>query len=163
PDAELERLQGLLAERFPGVAHGLTQELVGGRGLLLTWAGSDPALAPVVLMAHQDVVPATDVEHWTHAPFSGDVADGFVWGRGASRRPAAEAAHAGQADRHRARHVRVPRPVDGAAAALPLGQPLVRRAAAAPRTRRIAERQRDAPHHDRADAARCRSERERAR
>ena len=33
-------------------------------------------------MSHQDVVPAEGT--WEHAPFSGDIADGKVWGRGAS-------------------------------------------------------------------------------
>jgi carboxypeptidase PM20D1 len=36
-------------------------------------------------MAHMDVVPVVPgtEKDWTHAPFSGDIADGFVWGRGA--------------------------------------------------------------------------------
>lgn len=33
-------------------------------------------------MSHQDVVPAEG--EWIHEPFSGDIADGKVWGRGAS-------------------------------------------------------------------------------
>jgi carboxypeptidase PM20D1 len=33
-------------------------------------------------MSHQDVVPAEG--EWAHGPFSGDLADGKVWGRGAS-------------------------------------------------------------------------------
>ena len=33
-------------------------------------------------MSHQDVVPAEGT--WSHAPFSGDIADAKVWGRGAS-------------------------------------------------------------------------------
>src|SRR5574341_1239238 len=33
-------------------------------------------------MAHLDVVPA-ESDGWTHPPFAGDIADGFVWGRGA--------------------------------------------------------------------------------
>ena len=32
---------------------------------------------------HTDVVPAGDVKSWTSAPFSGDLRDGQVWGRGA--------------------------------------------------------------------------------
>ena len=31
---------------------------------------------------HTDVVPAGDIAAWTHGPFSGDIAEGFVWGRG---------------------------------------------------------------------------------
>src|ERR671917_2578267 len=34
------------------------------------------------LLSHVDTVLATPSE-WTHGPWSGDVADGFVWGRGA--------------------------------------------------------------------------------
>ena len=37
---------------------------------------------PLLLLSHLDVVPAPP-ELWTHDPFGGDVADGYVWGRGA--------------------------------------------------------------------------------
>lgn len=37
----------------------------------------------VVFLNHIDVVPAGDHEAWTHPPFSGTIADGYVWGRGA--------------------------------------------------------------------------------
>ena len=37
---------------------------------------------PLLLMSHADVVPAV-AKDWSHPPFSGDLADGFVWGRGA--------------------------------------------------------------------------------
>ncbi len=43
--------------------------------------GSDPSLAPVLAHAHLDVVPA-DPELWTVPPFSGEIRDGYVWGRG---------------------------------------------------------------------------------
>ncbi len=38
-----------------------------------------------MLLAHLDVVPAeiTPAARWTHPPFAGEIADGFVWGRGA--------------------------------------------------------------------------------
>jgi acetylornithine deacetylase/succinyl-diaminopimelate desuccinylase-like protein len=38
---------------------------------------------PIILLNHMDVVPA-DAERWTVPPFSGDIRDGFVWGRGAT-------------------------------------------------------------------------------
>ena len=53
--------------------------------LLVTLAGSDPALKSVMLMGHMDVVPVvpgTEAD-WTHAPFSGHVDDTYIWGRGA--------------------------------------------------------------------------------
>jgi acetylornithine deacetylase/succinyl-diaminopimelate desuccinylase-like protein len=37
---------------------------------------------PLLLYGHVDVVP-TDGQQWDHPPFSGEIADGFVWGRGA--------------------------------------------------------------------------------
>ncbi len=37
-----------------------------------------------MLTSHLDVVPADESEAggWTHPPFAGEVADGYVWGRG---------------------------------------------------------------------------------
>jgi len=69
---------------FPGVHASLAREVLGGLSLLYTWEGTDPSLPPVVLMGHMDVVPVPEpnLADWTHAPFSGDIADGFVWGRG---------------------------------------------------------------------------------
>ncbi len=37
----------------------------------------------IVLLTHIDVVPAGDEDGWTYPPFSGKIADGHVWGRGA--------------------------------------------------------------------------------
>ncbi|MBR85228.1 MAG: hypothetical protein CMM29_00300 [Rhodospirillaceae bacterium] len=37
---------------------------------------------PLLLLSHLDVVPA-EPDQWTHPPFSGTLADGYVWGRGA--------------------------------------------------------------------------------
>ncbi len=48
-----------------------------------TWKGSGGEGArSLILNAHIDTVEPGDPERWTHAPFSGDVADGAVWGRG---------------------------------------------------------------------------------
>ena len=70
---------------YPGFSKATTREIVGDYSLLYTWAGSDPSLKPILLMAHMDVVPVAPGSEgaWTHAPFSGDVEDGVVWGRGA--------------------------------------------------------------------------------
>jgi acetylornithine deacetylase/succinyl-diaminopimelate desuccinylase-like protein len=37
----------------------------------------------LLLLSHHDVVPARREDGWTHDPFAADVADGYVWGRGA--------------------------------------------------------------------------------
>jgi acetylornithine deacetylase/succinyl-diaminopimelate desuccinylase-like protein len=44
--------------------------------------GTDPALAPLLVHAHLDVVPA-DASEWSVPPFAGEIRDGYVWGRGA--------------------------------------------------------------------------------
>lgn len=83
--AEWDRLHEWLAASYP-LAHGkLTREIIDGRTLLYTWPGRSQALAPVVLMAHQDVVPVApgSESDWHHAPFGGELADGAIWGRGA--------------------------------------------------------------------------------
>ncbi|MET8566049.1 M20/M25/M40 family metallo-hydrolase [Streptomyces flaveolus] len=44
--------------------------------------GEDPSRPALLIHGHLDVVPANAVD-WTHHPFSGEIADGCVWGRGA--------------------------------------------------------------------------------
>jgi carboxypeptidase PM20D1 len=85
---DVAAFEGFLAwvERtYPAVMAELTVRRIGGYTLLLTWPGSDDTLAPVLLAAHYDVVPVVPgtEDEWTHPPFSGTVADGYVWGRGA--------------------------------------------------------------------------------
>jgi carboxypeptidase PM20D1 len=81
-DAAFAALKSDLARLFPRAHAAMTREDPGDRAILYTWKGSDRKLAPVVLCAHFDVVPAEDAAEWKRPPFSGDVADGFVWGRG---------------------------------------------------------------------------------
>ena len=45
-------------------------------------AGQDPARPALLVHGHLDVVPASAPD-WRHDPFSGEVADGCIWGRGA--------------------------------------------------------------------------------
>jgi acetylornithine deacetylase/succinyl-diaminopimelate desuccinylase-like protein len=45
----------------------------------LKGSGDEP---PLLLNAHLDVVPAV-ADEWTHPPFAGEIADGYLWGRGA--------------------------------------------------------------------------------
>ncbi|MFF3913545.1 M20/M25/M40 family metallo-hydrolase [Streptomyces sp. NPDC001852] len=44
--------------------------------------GGDPSRPALLIHGHLDVVPANAAD-WTHDPFSGEIADGCVWGRGA--------------------------------------------------------------------------------
>jgi carboxypeptidase PM20D1 len=78
-------LHRYLAESFPAAHRALKREVVAELSLLYLWPGSDPALAPALLLSHLDVVPvdAASEEAWTHPPFAGEIVDGHVWGRGA--------------------------------------------------------------------------------
>ena len=78
--AAFDALHATVRELYPRTYAELTVERVAERGLLLHWRGASDE-HPVVLMAHQDVVPVVP-EEWADDPFSGDVRDGAVWGRG---------------------------------------------------------------------------------
>jgi carboxypeptidase PM20D1 len=80
--SEFQGLQRLLEAEYPAAHAALELETVNDWSRLYTWRGSDPALAPVLLAAHVDVVPATG-DGWTHPPFAGVIEEGMVWGRGA--------------------------------------------------------------------------------
>lgn len=77
-------LHGFLETAYPRTHQALRREAVNDFSLLYTWPGSAPELAPVVLLAHLDVVPVEPgaKERWSHGAFAGDIAEGFVWGRG---------------------------------------------------------------------------------
>lgn len=82
--AAFRGLHDYLQATYPLVHATLTREIIGGLSLLYTWRGRDTTLAPIVIMGHFDVVPVTEsnLADWQHAPFSGEIADGYVWGRG---------------------------------------------------------------------------------
>jgi carboxypeptidase PM20D1 len=82
---EFRALASLLRAFYPRAHRALQQEAVNELSLLYTWPGRNPALAPVLLAAHLDVVPIDpgSGDDWTHPPFEGVVEDGVVWGRGA--------------------------------------------------------------------------------
>ncbi len=80
-----EQFRAFLAERYPKAHAAMQREIVGGHSMLYTWPGGDPAAAPIILLAHYDVVPVEPGTEgdWAHPAFEGVIADGFVWGRGA--------------------------------------------------------------------------------
>ena len=77
----------LAAECLAGVlaAEGiepLVLESAPGRGNVIARLKGTGEKPPLLLYGHTDVVPA-EPEHWSHPPFAGEIADGYVWGRGA--------------------------------------------------------------------------------
>jgi len=72
-----------LEKAYPNVHATLEKEIVGKAALLYRWKGTGKSDAkPLLLMAHQDVVPEGDHSKWTYPPYSGEIVDGYVWGRG---------------------------------------------------------------------------------
>src|SRR5437762_2174555 len=55
---------------------------VPGRGNVVARVKGDGSKAPLLLTAHLDVV-AVEPDKWTHPPFSAEIHEGYVWGRGA--------------------------------------------------------------------------------
>ncbi|MBR2485737.1 MAG: M20/M25/M40 family metallo-hydrolase, partial [Clostridia bacterium] len=82
-----DKFQQVLKEEFPLVFSNLEVFYPGkdkdseSRAILLKWRGKSDR-RPMVLMAHQDVVPASP-ENWKYDPYGGTLEDGKIWGRGA--------------------------------------------------------------------------------
>jgi len=72
-----------LAATYPLVHSQLQLKLVEGHSLWYTWRGKSAA-NPIVLLAHQDVVPIEEStrDQWLVDPFAGEVKEGYIWGRG---------------------------------------------------------------------------------
>ena len=70
----------VLEKLFPTVHEKLEKTEIDGN-LLFKWKGKSSE-KPILIMSHQDVVEATG--DWKYPPFSGEVAEGKVWGRGTS-------------------------------------------------------------------------------
>ena len=77
-----ERVAGWLDE--VGIAGELYESEPRRTTLVASWApeGTDLSLPPLLVHGHLDVVPA-NADDWTVDPFSGEIRDGCVWGRGA--------------------------------------------------------------------------------
>ncbi|MFG2429687.1 M20/M25/M40 family metallo-hydrolase [Streptomyces sp. NPDC048590] len=73
-----------VAERLAaaGVEPALLERTPGRTNVVARIEGTDPSADALLVHGHLDVVPA-EASDWTVHPFSGEVRDGVVWGRGA--------------------------------------------------------------------------------
>ncbi|MFE3638950.1 M20/M25/M40 family metallo-hydrolase [Streptomyces sp. NPDC059168] len=78
--AAAEYVAGKLAE--VGLEPEIFESHPGRASTVARIEGEDPSRPALLIHGHLDVVPANAAD-WTHDPFSGEVADGCVWGRGA--------------------------------------------------------------------------------
>ena len=76
---KFEKFQALLKELFPNVFKTMEMNTFDG-AMLLKWKAKNPKADPILFMSHQDVVEATG--DWKYPPFSGEIAEDRVWGRG---------------------------------------------------------------------------------
>ena len=72
-------------QTYPEVYRAMQLEMIEEHTILLKWQGEDSSLKPILLTAHYDVVPVVpgSEDEWSYPPFSGAIAEGYVWGRGA--------------------------------------------------------------------------------
>ncbi len=83
PDGELlaaRHVAGLLREA--GLEPEIVEPVPGRGSVHARLRGDGTGGEPFLLLSHLDVVPAP-AERWTHDPFAADLADGYVYGRGA--------------------------------------------------------------------------------
>jgi len=65
-----------------GIASTVVEPFPGRGSIVARLRGDGTGGDPLMLLSHLDVVPA-EPAGWRHDPFAGDLADGYVWGRGA--------------------------------------------------------------------------------
>jgi acetylornithine deacetylase/succinyl-diaminopimelate desuccinylase-like protein len=73
-------LEGVLADE--GLRPTVVEPFLGRGSIVTRVHGDGTGGDPLLLLSHLDVVPA-ETAGWSHDPFGGDLADGYVWGRGA--------------------------------------------------------------------------------
>ncbi len=80
------RFHALLEELFPLVHRHCEKTVINGLSLVYCLRAKTPASGskPALFTAHMDVVPVEEgtENDWIRPPFSGELAEGYVWGRG---------------------------------------------------------------------------------
>lgn len=78
---EFEKLHDVMEREFPNIHRTMEKTDLNGN-LIFRWKGKDSSKDGILLMGHQDVVPAAE-STWEHDPFGGVIEDGKIHGRGA--------------------------------------------------------------------------------
>lgn len=80
---ELDAARAIAAMLEASGVPGTVYEPFPGRGSVVArLRGDGTGGQPLLLLSHLDVVPAP-ADRWTHDPFAADIADGYLYGRGA--------------------------------------------------------------------------------
>jgi len=79
---EFGKLHQWLQKFYPTIYREFRLTEIGEAGLQFCFKADNPVKEPLMLMAHQDVVEVGDLAQWTYDPFSGELVDDCVYGRG---------------------------------------------------------------------------------
>lgn len=84
--AKFQNFHDYLEKTFPTVYANLNVDKVNTYALVFHWKGSDESLKPLMLTAHQDVVPVQKetLDDWTYPPFEGHYDGEYIYGRGST-------------------------------------------------------------------------------
>ena len=79
------RFHQFLQKTYPNIFSKLIKKELVKYTLVLKWPGKDTLAKPIILMAHQDVVPVEQsaLPQWKAAPFSATIINDRIYGRGA--------------------------------------------------------------------------------
>lgn len=83
---QFEKFQKFLKKTYPLIHKHLKLKKINKFGLIYTWKGSDETKKPIMLAAHQDVVPVSleTESQWKYPPFGSEFDGEFIYGRGVS-------------------------------------------------------------------------------
>jgi len=78
-----KQFQSFLENTYPLTHQQLQKKVLANYTLLYQWKGANATKKPILMMAHQDVVAIEQIDEWKYPPFSGQIAEERIWGRGA--------------------------------------------------------------------------------
>lgn len=78
----IEEYRQYLRRSFPTLFSRAEVKKIGD-ALLLHIRSGNSGKEPILFTSHMDVVPAKETDLWKYSPFSGTLAEGCLWGRGA--------------------------------------------------------------------------------
>lgn len=81
--SEFKNMQDYIEKTYPLINSKLEQIVINNSTLIYKWPGNNSSAKAIVILAHQDVVPAEQPEKWTHPPFAGIIENDTIFGRGA--------------------------------------------------------------------------------
>ena len=81
--SEFKNMQDYMEKTYPLINSKLEKIIINNSTLVYKWPGTNSSAKAIVILAHQDVVPAQEPEKWTHPPFAGIIENDTIFGRGA--------------------------------------------------------------------------------